>query len=494
LNQMQQTYYCPACKAPVASGQDFCRNCGTVLTWTSRHQLFYCPYCSSAVTYGRAACSICGTKLIWAGQQMSQATASQSHGVQGNYGQGWQDFQQQAYWQQSGWNTGSQYNSGGQTSTQESGSGPWKPLIRTVSGLLFALIIGGGALLIGMNWNSITSYIQGGGSKSGAPLSSTEELVIRSFTASPATIAPGQKSTLSWDTGGATSVSIDHGIGEVAFAGSSSVSPPDSTTYTLTATSSTGSVARSTKVNILVSALPVISVFKAAPSVIDPGQTATLQWNVTGAESVTIDQEIGDVPPEGSLEVSPSENTTYTLTATGTSGSSTATVTVSLAATDKPLISSFTATPAQITAGQSSTLQWNVTGATSCTMDPDIGEVPPEGSLEVSPTENTTYTLTATGTSGSPTATVTVSVAATDTPLISSFTATPAQITAGQSSILQWNVTGATSCTIDPDIGEVPLEGSLEVAPPETTIYTLTAQGEPGTADSTVTVTVNPGG
>jgi small neutral amino acid transporter SnatA (MarC family) len=360
--------------------------------------------------------------------------------------------------------------------------------------LLFALIIGSGALIIGMNWNSITLYIQGGGSKSGTPVSSTEELAIGAFSASPETISPGQKSTLSWNTGGATSVSIDQGIGKVAAAGSSVVSPSDNITYTLTATGTSDSATASVTVSVVAVQTPIISSFTATPSGITAGQTSVLQWNVTGANSATIDQDIGDVPLEGPLEVSPSENTTYTLTATGTSDSATASVTVSVVAVQTPIISSFTATPSEITAGQTSVLQWNMTGANSATIDPDIGDIPLAGPLEVAPSETTTYTLTAQGeTDTAATVTVTVSVVAVETPIISSFTATPAEITAGQTSVLQWNMTGANSATIDPDIGDVPLAGPLEVAPSETTTYTLTAQGETDTSAATVTVTVNPG-
>jgi peptidoglycan-associated lipoprotein len=55
-----------------------------------------------------------------------------------------------------------------------------------------------------------------------------------SLTASPETIDKGQSSTLTWKTENATDVSID-GIGAVQPSGSQSVSPTESTTYTLSA-------------------------------------------------------------------------------------------------------------------------------------------------------------------------------------------------------------------------------------------------------------------
>lgn len=77
-----------------------------------------------------------------------------------------------------------------------------------------------------------------------------------------------------------------------------------------------------------------------------------------------------------------------------------------------PVISNFTADPASITEGQSSTLSWNVVGATSLSIDQGVGTVTDAvGSTNVSPTATTTYTLTATNSAGSVTVTVTVTAA-----------------------------------------------------------------------------------
>ena len=74
---------------------------------------------------------------------------------------------------------------------------------------------------------------------------------INSFTATPNVIDPGGSSTLSWTVNNATSVTIDQGIGSVAVSsGTSSVTPGATTTYTLTATNSAGSVTATTKVRV----------------------------------------------------------------------------------------------------------------------------------------------------------------------------------------------------------------------------------------------------
>ena len=53
---------------------------------------------------------------------------------------------------------------------------------------------------------------------------------------------PGGSSNLTWNVSGANSVSIDHGIGVVNASGTMAVSPAESTTYTISATNSTGTV------------------------------------------------------------------------------------------------------------------------------------------------------------------------------------------------------------------------------------------------------------
>ncbi len=63
---------------------------------------------------------------------------------------------------------------------------------------------------------------------------------------------------------------------------------------------------------------PIISYFTATPSTVKLGEKSTLSWKVNNCTSVEIDVGIGKVSSTDSLEVSPSETTTYTLTANNT--------------------------------------------------------------------------------------------------------------------------------------------------------------------------------
>jgi hypothetical protein len=81
---------------------------------------------------------------------------------------------------------------------------------------------------------------------------------------------------------------------------------------------------------------------------------------------------------------------------------------------NNPTITTFTATPNSLpTSGGSVTLAWNVTGATSLSIDHAVGAVTPvtTGSTSVQVTTTTTFTLTATDASGSTTQTAVVTVA-----------------------------------------------------------------------------------
>jgi arylsulfatase A-like enzyme len=153
---------------------------------------------------------------------------------------------------------------------------------------------------------------------------------------------------------------------------------------------------------------PPIHSFSAAPNTIAPGDSTTLTWSITGADTLSISPGVGTVTGS-SVSVSPAETTTYTLSASNAAGTTTAQTTVTVQV-PIPVINLFTASPPSIIAGNSSTLSWSVTEAISVSISPGIGTVSSSGSTSVSPTSNTTYTLTATNAFGPATASVTVNV------------------------------------------------------------------------------------
>ncbi len=158
-----------------------------------------------------------------------------------------------------------------------------------------------------------------------------------------------------------------------------------------------------------------------------------------------------------------------------------------------PEVGSFIASITSISQGQSVTLSWGaVTNAQSVAIDNGIGSVGTPGSVVVTPTTTTTYTLSAVCGSETATAVVTVNVssACSGTPTIAWFTASPTTIQPGNSATLSWGLVGnADDAEIDNGIGGVMTPGSIAVTPGSTTTYTLT--GWCGSNSVTAVVTVD---
>ena len=87
----------------------------------------------------------------------------------------------------------------------------------------------------------------GGGAGDGAPADPVP--VIESFTATPSAIPAGGSTQLAWGVTGATSLSLDNGLGAVTGT-SLAVSPLGTTTYRLTASNAAGSVSKFTVVTV----------------------------------------------------------------------------------------------------------------------------------------------------------------------------------------------------------------------------------------------------
>lgn len=144
--------------------------------------------------------------------------------------------------------------------------------------------------------------------------------VIADFSATPAYIPSGNRTTLSWMVIDADSVTIDRGIGAVKPEGMRNVKPTEDTLYTLTAVNKAGTATAS--VNVMVDTpdgLPVIKMFMANPGTIVMGKTSMLSWEVADADFVRI-SGIGNVLPKGTMKVSPASTIIYTLTASNPAG------------------------------------------------------------------------------------------------------------------------------------------------------------------------------
>jgi hypothetical protein len=234
-----------------------------------------------------------------------------------------------------------------------------------------------------------------------------------------------------------------------------------------------------------VSLLPSILSFQASPSVITAGESTTLVWNVSGTNSVSIDQGLGIVPAASNQTVFPTATTVYTLTASNIVGTTSKSIVITV--NPAPISINIDVNPPVITSGASAALIWSVSNANSVSIDQGIGTVSLNGDRLVTPTDTTTYTITASSPAGTLSKSVVLTVNA---PIAAVFNADPDVIAVGQLSNLHWDVTGATSVSIDQGIGDVGPIGSKVVYPYYTTTYTLTASSSCCSVSKAVVLTV----
>ena len=143
---------------------------------------------------------------------------------------------------------------------------------------------------------------------------------------------------------------------------------------------------------------------------------------------------------------------------------------------DRPTIVSFTAIPATIAVGESSTLSWTVNDATAIAISDGSNDVPftaGDTSVDVTPEATTTYTLTATNAGGSRTATVTVTVTGVDPSEPAVIGSLQHEIVTGSRTRLTWTASNAAAIqvyAVDADDDAQPVGGTLSGSTRDATI------------------------
>lgn len=170
--------------------------------------------------------------------------------------------------------------------------------------------------------------------------SDSERPKISNLTATPAAISAGASSTLRWSASNFDSLTLDPGEVDLTLLTETTIFPTESTTYTLTAVKGAASV--SSEVTVVVDELPEINSFTASELLIAPGESTTLAWDVSGADSVKIFPPFSffddEIPTTGSDSAFPFSNTTFTLTATNATGSVNASLEVVVDALEAAII------------------------------------------------------------------------------------------------------------------------------------------------------------
>ena len=320
----------------------------------------------------------------------------------------------------------------------------------------------------------------------------TNDVRILQFTAEPSRINSGETVTLAWNTENADTVVIQPGIGAVEATGTIRIPVLETTVFTISASKGEKVVTQTRTVQVD-DRIPDILTFNALPTTIDRGDVSVLSWETLNADDVVITVQSGDgnnigsVGTSGTSTVAPEVTTTYLLTATNRFGSRSRTVTVQVNE-DLPRILNFTANPQEIDPGDFSTLVWEVEKADEVFIDSGVGPVDPVGQTDVQPADTTFYTITARNDFGEVQATVIVKVRKQVRILEFKSNKTTVQ-NPGEPAVLSWVTENAERVELV-NVGDVAVNGSQEVNPVGTTIYTLIAYGENSSVQAVVTINV----
>ncbi len=246
--------------------------------------------------------------------------------------------------------------------------------------------------------------------------------------------------------------------------------------------------------------IPSCDLFEATPATIMVGETATLNWETTNSVQAFINNGIGAVALDGSIEVSPLADVTYTLTVIGEEDKvATCEVPVKVKEDKVPVCESFTATPSLLAVGGGSViLDWSVVDGLSATISPIVGAVALSGTTSVDVTESTTFTLTAVDDNGDEvTCSAPVVVPDPELPLTCadnvSFSATDYSIVRGETLSLNWSTVGVDAVSIS-QINATTLAGSQSVSPTDDITYVLKATRGSESVECPLSVTVSSGG
>ena len=347
------------------------------------------------------------------------------------------------------------------------------------------------------------------------------------FESDPNSIKKGNSATLAWEVKNATRVAINQGIGDVSDRDSQTVTPAADTVYVMTVFGTHEQKVTCTT-SVLVTEpetstpLPTCELTATPSSFSHSGGNTILSWSTMNADTVSLNQGIGEVSTSGSRNQAVSTSVTYQLTATNETGSVDCSASVTVANTPAPISCEanvdFGANPSRIDRGESSILEWSTTGVTDVSINQGIGDVANDGQLTVSPSSNTTYTLTATNgatTISCPT-TIQVDEPSTTTPSRGGggggtpsprcdLQASETRITAGEQVTLTWDGRNVSDIEITDDRGDVVVttrdrlfgtkrelfSGTRTVRPTQTTTYTLVAESDRRTDECEVTIRVD---
>lgn len=301
--------------------------------------------------------------------------------------------------------------------------------------------------------------------------------IIQLFQSSINTVFDKNKpAELSWSIYNAALIEIDNGIGDITNKKSVNVTPTRDTTYTIKATSFFGAIA-TRQVKILVSKVPpTINAFNVSKKIVNKIEDIVLSWDVSNAERVYLNQQIGDVSNLNSVKYKVTKDVVLTLFAESYFGVQSQQSISIQTSKIPPTIKNFHASKYIVYDDKPIELKWTVDNGVSITIDNGVGDVSNTNWKPVSIHQDTTFTIKAFSCFGA-TSTKSIKVQISKTPpRIISFRSQAPLLAEGLSTHLDWNVKGAFSVEIDNGIGKVGTSGKVSISPITDTTYTLVAK------------------
>jgi hypothetical protein len=330
------------------------------------------------------------------------------------------------------------------------------------------------------------------------------------FTVNPQKIKKGQSTKLSWGTTNCSTVKIDPDVGYKSADGETYVTPYSTgiIKYTIKAYGNNGGeVTQDLYLTVEEEQPqndPKINYFTVNPQNITLGQSATLTWDTSYANSVNISY-VGIKSADGSTQVTPNSEgkVTYKLTAYGNNGKSVSKnidlyVEKYIPPQKNPEIKYFYINPQKIKKGQSATIKWATENVKNVKIS-NVGYKGANGETQVTPYNEgvITYKLTAYGENGQSidqSINLTVEGSAGNGPSINSFKADKNEVSRGTLVKLSWDTSNAQTVTILTSDGlklpNRPVDGSISITPNSTRTYTLVASGNGGESNKDITVVV----
>lgn len=160
----------------------------------------------------------------------------------------------------------------------------------------------------------------------------TRPPTIRFFEAKPPTLFTPETVALSWEVVNATGVFLDGK--DVTGRTNAIATPTASHTFSLVASNTAGSVRA--EASVRVNPPPQIHRFRASRAYARPGESISLSWETSFAQTLIVSPDVGDVTAAtvqgaGSIEVQPLESATFVLNAANPFGSASAQVDLRIA-------------------------------------------------------------------------------------------------------------------------------------------------------------------